>query len=392
MLTLLAKLFIKDYQNFKSPRVRQAYGMLCGLLGIILNVLLFGGKYLAGVLTGSIAITADAFNNLSDAGSSLITLIGFKMAGQKPDLDHPFGHGRIEYISGLIVSALILLMGVELAQTSLEKIISPETTDLNVISGIILIASIAIKGYMSIYNRRTSNKINSAAMKATATDCLSDMASTAVVLICSLVGHFTGLAIDGYCGLLVSALILFAGYSAAKDTIGPLLGQAPDPEFIQKIQRIIMDADIVTGIHDLIIHDYGPGRRMISLHAEVPMNVDILKAHDIIDNLERELKEHLGCDAVIHMDPIVTDDELTTQLKARVLIFAEEIAPEIGIHDFRIVSGDTHTNIIFDAVVPFHLEADAVKAQLCSKIEAMTPQNNETARYYAVINIDRPYN
>ena len=391
MLTLLAKFFIKDHKNYKNPKVRQAYGMLCGLLGILLNLVLFAGKYLAGVLTGSIAITADAFNNLSDAGSSLITLIGFKMAGQKPDLDHPFGHGRIEYISGLIVAALILLMGFELAQTSFDKILNPEATGLTVVSAIILIASIAIKGYMALYNNRTAGKIDSAAMKATGTDCLSDMASTAVVLICSLVGHFTDIALDGYCGLAVSALILFAGYSAAKDTLGPLLGQAPEPEFIQKIQTIVMDTDIVTGLHDLIIHDYGPGRQMISLHAEVPMNVDILAAHDTIDNLERELKEQLDCDAVIHMDPIATDDELTTKLKAKVMIFAEEIAPEIGIHDFRVVTGDTHTNIIFDAVVPFSLEADNVKVQLSSKIEAMQPEDDSTDRYYAVINIDRPY-
>ena len=380
-----------DAHLTQDAGVRRRYGRLAGGVGIGMNLLLFGIKLLAGLLTASVAVLADAFNNLSDAGSSLITLIGFKMAGQKPDLDHPFGHGRIEYISGLIVAALILLMGFELAQTSFDKILNPEATGLTVVSAIILIASIAIKGYMALYNNRTAGKIDSAAMKATGTDCLSDMASTAVVLICSLIGHFTDLALDGYCGLAVSALILFAGYSAAKDTLGPLLGQAPEPEFIQKIQTIVMDTDIVTGLHDLIIHDYGPGRQMISLHAEVPMNVDILKAHDLIDNLERELKEQLGCDAVIHMDPIATDDELTTKLKAKVMIFAEEIAPEIGIHDFRVVTGDTHTNIIFDAVVPFSLEADNVKVQLSSKIEAMQPEGDSTDRYYAVINIDRPY-
>ena len=391
MLTLLAKLFIKDYQNIKSSKVRQAYGMLCGLLGILLNLLLFAGKYLAGVISGSIAITADAFNNLSDAGSSLITLIGFKMAGQKPDLDHPFGHGRIEYISGLVVSALILLMGVELAKTSIDKILHPAPAELTLLTAAILIASIAVKGYMSFYNRRTAAKIDSAAMRATATDSLSDMVATSVVLICSLIGYYTNLAIDGYCGLLVSAFILFAGYSAAKDTIGPLLGQAPDPELIRRIQHIVMKADIITGIHDLVIHDYGPGRQMISLHAEVPLHADILKAHDVIDNVERELKEKLDCDAVIHMDPIVTDDELTNQLKAKVTLFAEEIAPEICIHDFRIVTGDTHTNIIFDAVVPFQLNGEEVKEQLTQKIQSMPPTDHDTERYYAVINIDRPY-
>ena len=391
MLTLLSRIFIHDRANTKSPAVRQAYGMLCGILGIFLNLLLFAGKYLAGFLTGSIAITADAFNNLSDAGSSLITLIGFKMAGQKPDPDHPFGHGRIEYISGLVVSALILLMGAELARTSIEKILHPEPADFSLLSIIILAAAILVKAYMAFYNRRTAARIDSAAMRATAMDSLSDMAATSAVLICSLVAHYTGLALDGYCGLLVSAFILFAGYSAAKDTIGPLLGQAPEPEFIQKIQNIVMQADIITGIHDLIIHDYGPGRQMISLHAEVPLHVDILAAHVIIDTVERELKEKLGCDAVIHMAPITTDDMLTNQLKSQVRLLAEEISPEITIHDFRIVTGETHTNLIFDAVVPFSLPEAETRQRLTQAIEAMPPLDASTGRYYAVINIDRPY-
>ena len=385
MLTLLAKLFIKDREDTASPRTRQAYGMLCGLLGIFLNLLLFTGKFLAGTLTGSVAITADAFNNLSDAGSSLITLIGFKMAGQKPDLDHPFGHGRIEYISGLIVSALILLMGFELVKTSIEKIAHPEATELNLLSALILLAAILVKGYMAFYNRRTAAKIDSAAMRATAMDSLSDMAATSAVLICSIIAHYTGLAIDGWCGLLVSGFILFSGYSAAKDTINPLLGQAPDPELIQQIQSIVMEAPIITGIHDLIIHDYGPGRQMISLHAEIPVNVDILKAHDMIDNIEMQLRERLGCDAVIHMDPIATDDALTNELRMKLSGYAHEISSEISIHDFRIVVGETHTNLIFDAVLPYQISADEFKQQLTQKVSELP------GKYYAVINIDRPF-
>lgn len=385
MLTLLAKLFIKDRENTTSPATRQAYGMLCGLLGIFLNLLLFAGKILAGTLTASVAITADAFNNLSDAGSSLITLIGFKMAGQKPDLDHPFGHGRIEYISGLIVSALILLMGFELAKTSVEKIIHPEAAELTTLSALILLLAILVKGYMALYNRRTAAKIDSAAMRATATDSLSDMVSTSVVLICSVISHFTGLALDGWCGLLVSGFILFSGYSAAKDTVNPLLGQAPDPAFIRQIQSIVMEAPIITGIHDLIIHDYGPGRQMISLHAEIPMHVDILKAHDMIDNIEVNLKQQLGCDAVIHMDPIATDDALTNELRMKISAFAHEISSEISIHDFRMVIGETHTNLIFDAVLPYQFSADEVKQQLTQKISELPGD------YRAVINIDRPF-
>lgn len=387
MLTLLARLFIPDRSDSKNPKVRQAYGMLCGLLGIALNLILFAGKAIAGSMSGSIAITADAFNNLSDAGSSLITLIGFKMAGQKPDPSHPFGHGRIEYITGLIVSALILIMGFELATSSIDSILHPQPTDFSILSCVILLCSIVVKAYMAFYNRRTAAKIESAAMKATATDSLSDMAATAVVLVSLLIGHFTSLRVDGWCGLLVSLFILYAGFSSAKETINPLLGQAPDPAMIRRVQEIVMRPAIITGMHDLVIHDYGPGRQMVSLHAEVPVHVDILKAHDVIDNVEKELKEKLGCDAVIHMDPIATDDPATNRLKDAVMELGQAISPQLSIHDFRVVSGDTHTNVIFDAVVPFSLDAERVKQQLEAGIEALPG-----GHYYAVIQIDRPYN
>ena len=270
MVTLLSRIFIKNREETTDPIVRQAYGMLCGSVGILLNILLFIGKFLAGTISNSIAITADAFNNLSDAGSSIITLLGFKLAGQKPDSDHPFGHGRLEYISGLLVSVVILIMAYELIKDSVIKIFHPEALNYSPLILVILLASILVKCYMAYYNRKIGGQIDSAAMKATATDSMSDTLATTVVLIATLISHFSGFAIDGYCGVLVGLFILFAGINAAKDTISPLLGQAPDPEFVQQINDIVMSYEGVLGIHDLIVHNYGPGRVLISLHAEVP--------------------------------------------------------------------------------------------------------------------------
>ena len=285
MITILERIFINP--DMDDNRKRGIYGTLCGVVGIFLNLLLFIGKFLAGVLSNSIAITADAFNNLSDAGSSVMTLIGFRLASQKPDLKHPFGHGRMEYLAGLGVSALILIMGVELLQTSVGKIIHPTDTEFSPLIGGILIVSILVKCYMAYYNRNVGRKIGSATIEATATDSLSDCVATGVVLLSGIIGHFTNLRIDGYCGALVGLFICYAGINAAKETINPLLGQAPEPEFVEQIQQIVMGYDEnILGMHDLIVHDYGPGRRMISLHAEVPAGGDILKLHDEIDNLE----------------------------------------------------------------------------------------------------------
>lgn len=356
MVQLLARFFIKNYEQTESPSVRQSYGVLCGSVGIGFNILLFIGKFLAGLISNSIAITADAFNNLSDAGSSLITLIGFKMAGQKPDTEHPFGHGRIEYLTGLLVSLLILLMGVELIKSSVSKILHPEATECTPMVAGILIVSILVKLYMYLYNRSTGRKIDSAAMMATAADSLSDMLSTSVVLIATLIGKFTGLQIDGWCGLLVGIFILYAGFSAAKDTISPLLGQPPQKEFVEKIESIVQSYPQVLGIHDLIVHDYGPGRVMISLHAEVPASGDMLHLHDTIDNIERQLHRELHCDAVIHMDPVMNDDEETQELKKQVTCCLHELDKSLNLHDFRIVKGPTHTNIIFDILVPFKFQ------------------------------------
>ena len=387
MVQLLARYFIKNYEQTESPSVRQSYGVLCGSVGIGFNILLFIGKFLAGLISNSIAITADAFNNLSDAGSSLITLIGFKMAGQKPDTEHPFGHGRIEYLTGLLVSLLILLMGVELIKSSVSKILHPEATECTPVVAGILIVSILVKLYMYLYNRSTGHKIDSAAMMATAADSLSDMLSTSVVLIATLIGKFTGLQIDGWCGLLVGIFILYAGFSAAKDTISPLLGQPPQKEFVEKIESIVQSYPQVLGIHDLIVHDYGPGRVMISLHAEVPASGDMLHLHDTIDNIERQLHRELHCDAVIHMDPVMNDDEETQELKKQVTCCLHELDKSLNLHDFRIVKGPTHTNIIFDILVPFKFQlSDAeISRFMEEKIHSIS------ASYYAVINIDKDY-
>ena len=353
MILLLSKIFIKDRENTSSPQVRKAYGMLCGGMGIALNILLFAGKFLAGFLSNSIAITADAFNNLSDAGSSLITLVGFQMAGQKPDPHHPFGHGRIEYLSGLFVSVAILIMAIELIQSSVDKILHPQPVVFNSLTIIILLVSIAVKIYMAYYNKNIGKKIDSAAMRATATDSLSDTLATTVVLAASLTAHFTGLKIDGYCGILVGLFIFYAGYSAAKDTISPLLGQPPEPNFVKNVETIVMSYEHVQGIHDMVVHDYGPGRVMISLHAEVPADGSLLILHDMIDNIEHRLHNELHCEAVIHMDPVITDDEQTHLLKKLLADLLHNNYPEIRFHDFRMVKGPTHTNIIFDIVVPF---------------------------------------
>lgn len=387
MISILSRIFIKNHTETSDPGVRRAYGVLCGAVGIFLNVLLFAAKYLAGTLTGSIAIVADAFNNLSDAGSSIITLLGFKLAAKKPDRDHPYGHGRFECIAGLVVSFVILMMGFDLAKTSVTKIIHPEAVDFSILSICILIGSILVKLYMALYNRAVGKRISSAAVLATATDSLSDVCATTMVLAATLIARFTGVNIDGWAGAIVSLVILWAGYNAAKDTIDPLLGQAPDPEFVQRIADIVNRYPDVVGIHDLAVHDYGAGRVMISLHAEVPSSGDIMALHDVIDTIERDLQDELNCSAVIHMDPISTDDALITStrelLKKRI---HEALSPDISIHDFRMVPGPTHTNVIFDAVVPY--EFSMSDAQVQEKISSLVRAIE--GDYFAVVTIDHP--
>lgn len=384
MVTLLAKIFVHD--NGDKNALRQAYGMLCGILGIVLNVMLFTGKFIAGLLSNSIAITADAVNNLSDAGSSFVTLIGFKLAGQKADTEHPYGHGRMEYISGLVVAGAILLMGYELAKDSISKIITPQETEFSWMVIGILVVSIGVKIYMFFYNNSVAKKIESPAMLATAKDSLSDSIATGVVLLSAIVSHYTNIKIDGYCGLLVAVLIFYAGFTAAKDTLNPLLGQKASEEFEKEIEDIVMAHEEVCGIHDLFVHDYGPGRQIISLHAEVSAESDIMMIHDVIDNVENELRVKLGCDATIHMDPIVTNDEHVTEMKANMVRIIKSIDTRLSLHDFRMVDGPSHTNLIFDVVAPFDLKL--TDEELVKEVFART-QEKLGERYFTVIKVDK---
>ncbi|MGN1187790.1 MAG: cation diffusion facilitator family transporter [Lachnospiraceae bacterium] len=383
MVTLLSRIFIKD----NTGDVRKAYGTLCSVLGIVLNILLFAGKYIAGVISSSIAIMADAFNNLSDAGSSFITLVGFRFAGKKPDPEHPFGHGRFEYISGFIVSIAIIVMGLELGHSSIDKIIHPEPVDTSIVAIGILVVSVAVKIYMCIYNRVIGKKIDSAAMKATSADSLSDSVATTVVLLSVLIMRFAGLNVDGICGVAVACFILYAGYGAAKDTISPLLGKAPDEEFVKSIEQIVMSHETVSGIHDLVVHDYGPGRVMISLHAEVPGNGDIFELHEVIDTIERELKDTLGCEAVIHMDPVEKDNEEVQHMREQMAERVEAICDGMTLHDFRVVHGKERTNLIFDVVVPFAYKG--TKEELLEKLEKAASEIDST--YHVVVEFDQAY-
>ena len=383
----LVRLFIKDCDNVTDPAVRERYGILSGVVGIVLNLLLSAGKLFAGLMTGAISITADAFNNLSDAGSSVVTLVGFKLAGQKADDGHPFGHGRMEYLAGLLVSLMILLVGVELGRSSIGKIIRPEAVDFSLVSTGILAASILVKLWMGQFNRGLGRKIGSAAMAATAADSLSDAVATAAVLAGTLVNRFAHVNIDGWVGLAVAVFILRSGWGAAKDTINPLLGESPDPELVKQLRELVLSHPQVVGMHDLIIHDYGPGRRLCSFHAEVPQDADILDAHDAIDHIEREIKEKFGIETTVHMDPIATADEKVNQLRRQVADLARVVEPEMTIHDFRVVRGPTHTNVIFDAVVPHkcRLTDEEVLQRLRRAVSALDPA------YQAVIQIDRAY-
>mgnify|MGYP001632024272 FL=1 len=388
MITFLASLFIKDSKNYKEPSVRQAYGVLSGAVGIGLNILLFFGKWLAGTISGSIAIIADAFNNLSDAGSSIITLIGFRLSGQEPDPEHPFGHGRMEYISGLLVSVAILVMGFELIWSSIGKLRSPEPIESSALVFGILIASILVKLYMFFYNHSLSKKIESAAMKATSVDSLSDTVATTLVLIATLISKYTGLLLDGWFGILVGLFILYTGGSTLKETIDLLLGQPPKQEFIDEVKEIVLGHSMVHGVHDLIVHDYGPGRVMISLHAEVDVNGDIQDIHEQIDHIEHELQEKLHCSATIHMDPIVTDDKEVLAMKAKVEEMVHFLDESFSMHDFRMVRGSTRTNLIFDVEVPRKTSYtdNEIVNWLKERIHELPG-----SKYFAVIQIDHEY-
>ena len=384
MTEFLVRRLVRGAQNTEDPAVREAYGRLAGIVGVVCNVLLFVGKFLLGTLTGSVAITADAVNNLSDASSSIVTLIGFRLAARPADDGHPFGHHRIEYLAGLAVAAMILLIGVELVKTSVGKIIHPANVECTAATILVLLASILVKLWLAHFNRTLGKKIGSPALMATAADSRNDVITTAAVLLCAALSVATGLRLDGYVGLLVALFILWSGVSIAKDTIDPLLGAAPDESLVQAIASEIRGYDGILGLHDLMVHDYGPGRRFASAHAEVDYRMDILDAHELLDDIERDVRAKLRVDLVLHCDPIVTDDAERNALRGRVLEYLTEQDERLTIHDFRVVRGSGHTNVIFDLVVPFDLEAKA--RELKRGLEQALSADGK--RYHAIITID----
>jgi len=388
MAGLFIKLYAKRMEKRGHTDPRSACGTACGILGILLNALLFLAKLAAGLLSGSVAIMADAFNNLADAGSSVVTVFGFRLAAKKPDAEHPFGHGRMEYLSGLAVSALIILMGYELAATSVEKLLAPEAVELSAVSGAILAASVLVKLYMSAYNRKYGKEIDSAAMLATSADCLSDTVSTAAVLVAGIISTVTANPyIDPICGILVALFIFKAGFGAAKETVSPLLGKPPSKEFVEKVETLTLSCPLIIGIHDMVVHDYGPGRIMVSLHAEVDRHGNILVIHDAIDNTEMLISKELSCEAVIHMDPIDTSDTETAALRAVVAEITASIGENIRFHDFRAVHGDTHTNLLFDVLLPADFSGD--EREIVRSIKARVAEHNPNLR--CVIKVDRAY-
>lgn len=387
MVTLLVNLFIKNRDNTSDPSVRTAYGTLCSIVGIFLNVFLFAGKLLCGIISGSIAITADSFNNLADAASSVVTLLGFRLANAEPDPEHPFGHGRFEYISGLIVSFLILLMGFELAKSSVDSILNPAEVKYSKLSLIILAVSVVVKLYMAFYNRSVARKISSTAMSATAKDSLSDALSTLVILIIAFISPYIPFNIDGWAGMCVSLLIMWAGIGAAGETITPLLGGSPDKEFVKNIEKTVMNYPDVFGIHDLVVHDYGPGRMMISLHVEIPVSMDINIAHDMIDNIEVDLSNKFKCHTVIHMDPVDHNDPKTLELKTMVAKIVKEEYSGASIHDFRVVYGNTHTNLVFDVLMPY--DQSVGDKEFCEIIKQRVKEYD--SKLNCVICIDKDY-
>ena len=388
MTDFLVRHFIPNYSAVENTAVRTSYGILAGVTGIFCNFLLFAIKLVTGLVLRSVSVTADAFNNLSDAGSSIITLIGFRLSGQEPDPEHPFGHGRMEYISGLLVSVAILVMGFELIGSSIGKLRSPEPIESSALVFGILIASILVKLYMFFYNHSLSKKIESAAMKATSVDSLSDTVATTLVLIATLISKYTGLLLDGWFGILVGLFILYTGGSTLKETIDLLLGQPPKQEFIDEVKEIVLGHSMVHGVHDLIVHDYGPGRVMISLHAEVDVNGDIQDIHEQIDHIEHELQEKLHCSATIHMDPIVTDDKEVLAMKAKVEEMVHFLDESFSMHDFRMVKGSTRTNLIFDVEVP--RKTSYTDNEIVNWLKERIHELPES-KYFAVIQIDHEY-
>ncbi|MGN0486630.1 MAG: cation diffusion facilitator family transporter [Acutalibacteraceae bacterium] len=387
MSELLVKLFIKDSENIKSAVVRERYGMLSSVTGIVLNILLSAGKYLIGVITNSIAITADATNNLTDATSCIITLAGFKMANRKPDKEHPFGHGRIEYVAALIVGFLVELMGYELIKSSIGKIKNPEAVVFSIPAVIVLVMSILGKVWLAYFNHKLGKKIESPVMSAVVTDSIGDITATSVTLISLILSKFISFPLDGYMGILVSLFILYSGFGILKESIGIILGAPPSKEMVDDLVDFIMAHEEILGIHDLVIHSYGASRTFATVHTEISSDDDIIKIHDTIDMIEKNVKDKFGIELVIHMDPIVTNNETVNKYYEMVHKVIKDIDSELNMHDFRVVEGNTHTNLIFDVVVPFGFRLS--EKELIEKINSEIKKINEN--YYLVITVDNCY-
>lgn len=387
MTGLLVKLFVKQYKEPLKPEVRSAYGRLSGYVGIVCNVLLFGIKFLLGSLTASVSITADAFNNLGDASSGIVSLLGFKMASRPADEEHPYGHARYEYLAGLTVCVLILVIGVELFKESFVKILHPQPVEFSWVTIAVLFVAIGVKIWLSVFNRTIGKRINSQTLLATAADSRNDVIATGAVILATVLSHFTKLELDGYMGIAVALFILYSGVGLIRETLDPLLGKAADEELVKEIERRIMSYPGVLGTHDLMIHDYGPGRQFGSVHVEVAAEEDVLKSHDMVDNIERDFLKELNLHLIVHMDPIVTKDESVKNLRHWLAQEVKKVHSELTIHDLRLVPGTTHTNVIFDCVVPRGLEKsdDEIKEAIDKLVKETYPN------YFCVITVDHSY-
>ncbi|MFI3141164.1 MAG: cation diffusion facilitator family transporter [Clostridia bacterium] len=387
MTKLMLKLFVKDHENTKSTIVREKYGLLSSVVGINLNILLFAVKFFIGTITNSIAITADAINNLADSGSNIVTLVSFKMSNRKPDKEHPFGHGRFEYIAALIVGFLVVIMGLEIIKTSIDKIMNPSEVSFSMPAVIVLCISILVKIWLAIFNRKLSKKIDSPALLAVSTDSMSDTVSTAATVACLVVSKFTNIALDGYVGIIVAGFILFAAYCILRETIGVILGKPPSKELVDDLIEYILSHDHVSGTHDLVIHSYGAANIFASIHVEIPADKDVLKMHDTIDLIEKDVLEKFGIQIVIHLDPLAVDDKQVNAMRAVVKAIVKTIDKDLKIHDFRLVSGSSHSNLIFDLVIPFDYKYS--EKQLKEMIDEKVQSIDEN--YFAVVTVEHSF-
>lgn len=388
-MNLIYKLFIKDYKNIENPDVKSAYGKVSSIMGILLNIFLFFIKFMAGTLFHSVSIQADAFNNLSDAGSSIVSLVSFVYSSRPADEEHPFGHERFEYICSLAVSVMILVFAYELVSSSITQILYPVEMRFDFTMAMVLIISILVKIFMYYYNNKYGKLINSSVMRATAVDSIGDVFASSVVLVGITISYFIHFSLDGFLGLFVAIMIAKSGIEIIKDTMDEILGEAPDPEFIASVMEDLLSYEGVLGVHDLVVHSYGSNKTFITAHAEVSASSNIMHSHDLMDNIEKDFKKNRNIDLVIHMDPIDVDDPYTNELRERCKAMVKSIDPNLNMHDFRIVKGHTHNNLIFDVVVPFNLKYS--DQELMELLHKNLPQNEEGPINYAVITLDRAY-